>query len=167
MVCVGNDTVTPHKPDLMTLAKGLTGAHLPLGSVVINENVRRQLETQMRFTGLTYLASPVARGLAAVRAYEDEKLIERSRRLGGEMLLELKRLQQKHRLHQATVRGGHGLFAILNWSATQSVARVGAWRKRLANDDPCPKSACSRCIFAVRGSRDNPRTPLVIEEREP
>ena len=73
------------KPDLMTLAKGLTGAHVPLGAVVVSENLARHLETQMLFTGLTYCGHPLAcaAGLAAVRAYEDEKLIERSRRLGG------------------------------------------------------------------------------------
>src|SRR5205807_5927791 len=102
------------KPDLMTLAKGLTGAHLPLGAVVMNENVARRLETQMLFTGLTYFGHPLgcAAGLAAIRAYEDEKLIERSRRLGGAMLLELKGLQRQRRLI-GDVRGGHGLFAIV------------------------------------------------------
>src|SRR5438045_8908733 len=80
----------------------------------MNENVVRNLETQMLFTGLTYFGHPLtcAAGLAAIRAYEDEKLIERSRHLGGAMLLELKRLQQKHRLI-GDVRGGHGLFAIV------------------------------------------------------
>src|SRR4029450_11251844 len=34
------------KPDLMTLAKGLTGAHLPLGAVVVNETVAGHLENQ-------------------------------------------------------------------------------------------------------------------------
>src|SRR4030095_3946818 len=48
------------KPDLMTLAKGLTGAHLPLGAVVANENVARHLETQMLFTGLTYCGHALA-----------------------------------------------------------------------------------------------------------
>src|ERR1700757_4795497 len=102
------------KPDVMTLAKGLTGAHVPLGAVVVNENVAQHLETQMLFTGLTYCGHPLAcaAGLAAVRAYEDEKLIERSRRLGSAMFLELKRLQQKYRLI-GDVRGGQGLFAIV------------------------------------------------------
>src|SRR5436309_8107093 len=79
------------KPDLMTLAKGLTGAHVPLGAVVANENVARHLETQMLFTGLTYCGHPLAcaAGMAAIRAYEDEKLIERSRRLGSAMLREI------------------------------------------------------------------------------
>ncbi len=99
------------KPDLMTLAKGLTGAHLPLGAVLLNENVARRLESQMLLAGLTYCGHPLAcaAGLAAVRAYEDEKLIERSRRLGAAMFAELKQLQERHRMI-GEVRGGHGLF---------------------------------------------------------
>src|SRR5207302_9173201 len=100
--------------DLMTLAKGLTGAHLPLGAVVVNEDVARHLETQMLFTGLTYFGHPLAcaAGVAAILAYEDEKLIERLRRLGGAMLLELKQLQHQHRVI-GDVRGCQGLFAIV------------------------------------------------------
>jgi taurine---2-oxoglutarate transaminase len=100
--------------DLMTLAKGLTGALLPLGAVVVNETIARRLETEMLFTGLTYCDHPLscAAGLAAICAYEDENLIERSRRLGSAMFLELKRPQEQHRLI-GDVRGGHGLFAVI------------------------------------------------------
>ena len=41
------------RPDIMTLAKGLTGAHLPLGAVVVSASVARALEPQMLMTGLT------------------------------------------------------------------------------------------------------------------
>jgi taurine--2-oxoglutarate transaminase len=157
------------KPDLMTLAKGLTGAHLPLGAVVANENVARHLETQMLFTGLTYCGHPLAcaAGLAAIRAYEDEKLIERSRRLGGEMLLELKRLQQNHPLI-GDVRGGHGLFAIVELvSDAISRAPMAPWP-----DTPpqltalVQKARALGVSFAVRGNLIILAPPLVIEEGE-
>jgi taurine---2-oxoglutarate transaminase len=157
------------KPDLMTLAKGLTGAHLPLGAVVINENVARHLETQMLFTGLTYSGHPLtcAAGLAAVRAYEDEQLIERSRRLGGEMLLELKRLQQKHRLI-GDVRGGHGLFAIVEL-VSDPISRVplAPWPETpLQLTALVQKARALGVSFAVRGNLIILAPPLVIEERE-
>jgi taurine--2-oxoglutarate transaminase len=157
------------KPDMMTLAKGLTGAHLPLGAVVANENVARHLETQMLFTGLTYCGHPLAcaAGLAAIRAYEDEKLIERSRRLGGEMLLELKRLQQNHPLI-GDVRGGHGLFAIVELvSDAISRAPMAPWP-----DTPpqltalVQKARALGVSFAVRGNLIILAPPLVIEEGE-
>jgi taurine--2-oxoglutarate transaminase len=41
------------RPDLMTLAKGLTGAHIPLGAVVLARHVAATLEHSMHNTGLT------------------------------------------------------------------------------------------------------------------
>src|SRR5438477_8384157 len=157
------------KPDLMTLAKGLTGAHLPLGAVVMNENVVRNLETQMLFTGLTYFGHPLtcAAGLAAIRAYEDEKLIERSRRLGGEMFAELKRLQQKHRVI-GDVRGGHGLFAIVEL-VSDSISRtpLASWPETPPQLTALVKKARSLGVsFAVRGNLLILAPPLVIEESE-
>jgi taurine--2-oxoglutarate transaminase len=157
------------KPDLMTLAKGLTGAHLPLGAVVVNENVARHLETQMLFTGLTYCGHPLAcaAGLAAIRAYEDEKLIERSRRLGGAMFLELKRLQQQHRLI-GDVRGGHGLFAVIELvSDPISRAPLAPWPETPPQLRALVQKALARGVsFAVRGNLIILAPPLVIEERE-
>jgi len=39
------------RPDLMALAKGLTGAHLPLGAVVLSAAVARALEPQDSVNG--------------------------------------------------------------------------------------------------------------------
>jgi len=157
------------KPDLMTLAKGLTGAHLPLGAVLVNENVAQHLETQMLFTGLTYCGHPLAcaAGLAAVRAYEDEKLIERSRRLGGAMLLELKQLQQRHRL-VGDVRGGHGLFAVVELvSDPISRAPLAPWPQTPQQLTVLVQKALALGVsFAVRGNLIILAPPLVIEERE-
>jgi taurine--2-oxoglutarate transaminase len=102
------------KPDLMTLAKGLTGAHVPLGAVVVSERVAARLEHQMLSTGLTYCGHPLAcaAGVAAVHAYQEENLIERSRHLGREMVRELEFLQHRHAVI-GDVRWGGGLFAIL------------------------------------------------------
>jgi taurine--2-oxoglutarate transaminase len=58
------------RPDLMTLAKGLTGAHMPLGAVVVDAPVARALEPQMLYTGLTYCGHPLscAAGVAAIES---------------------------------------------------------------------------------------------------
>jgi len=137
--------------------------------VVMNENVARRLETQMLFTGLTYCGHPLAcaAGLAAVRAYENEKLIERSRRLGGEMFLELKRLQQKHRLI-GDVRGGQGLFAIVELVSDQtSRAALAPWPQTPPQLTTLVRKARGLGVsFAVRGNLIILAPPLVIEERE-
>ena len=68
----------------------------------------------MLYTGLTYCGHPLscAAGVAAVEAYGDERLIERSRTLGALMFERLKALQAKHSII-GDVRGGDGLFAVV------------------------------------------------------
>ncbi len=102
------------RPDLMTLAKGLTGGHLPLAAVVLSRDVAAALEHQMLYTGLTYCGHPLccAAGLAALAAYEEEGLIQRSRLLGAELLRQLRALQERHPA-VGDVRGGRGLFAVM------------------------------------------------------
>jgi taurine--2-oxoglutarate transaminase len=157
------------KPDLMTLAKGLTGAHLPLGAVLISSTVAARLENEMLYTGLTYCGHPLAcaAGLAALHAYENEKLIERSRSLGAQMFAELKSLQQRHPVI-GDVRGGHGLFAVLELVSDQkSRAPLAPWPQT----PPALKALVRKAItegvsFAVRGNLILLAPPLVIGERD-
>jgi taurine---2-oxoglutarate transaminase len=157
------------RPDLMTLAKGLTGAYLPLGAVLLTAGVARVLEPQMLFTGLTYCGHPLAcaAGVAAIETYQDEGLITRSRRLGAEMLQHLQRLQARHTVI-GDVRGGHGLFAVIE------LVRDRASREPLA---PWPQlhpalrqlieAAMNRGVsFAARGNLLLLAPPLIIAERE-
>lgn len=157
------------RPDLMTLAKGLTGAHLPLGAVVLSAAISRDLAPQMLLTGLTYSGHPLAcaAGLAALESYEDEKLIERSRRLGAELYQSLKAMQARHAVI-GDVRGGHGLFAVIE------LVRDRATRTPLAPWDrmhPGVRELLDRALaagvsFAARGNLLLLSPPLVIEERE-
>jgi taurine--2-oxoglutarate transaminase len=104
------------RPDMMTLAKGLTGAHLPLGAVVVSAPIARIIEPQMLYTGLTYCGHPLscAAGVAAIESYESEGLIARSRRLGAALLERLKEIQSR-RMVIGDVRGGHGLLPWSSW----------------------------------------------------
>jgi len=157
------------RPDLMTLAKGLTGAHLPLGAVVLSSRIARLLEPQMLYTGLTYCGHPLscAAGVAALESYLEEDLIERSRKLGAAMLVELRRMQQRHATI-GDVRGGQGLFAVLE------LVRDRATREPLApwpQQHPALGELLRRALregvsFAARGNLLLIAPPLVIAERE-
>jgi len=157
------------RPDLMSLAKGLTGAHLPLGAVVLSRDVADRLEHEMLYTGLTYCGHPLAcaAGLAAVQAYADEGLIERSRALGARMYAALQAMRDRVPL-VGDVRGGHGLFAvvelvkdlttrepILPWPQVHPSLRALVDRAREAG-----------VSFAVRGNLILLAPPLVIEEKD-
>jgi taurine---2-oxoglutarate transaminase len=157
------------KPDLMTLAKGLTGAHLPLGAVVLSADIARRLENEMLLTGLTYCGHPLscAAGLAALHAYEEEGLIERSRRLGQQMFDAVKAMQSRHSLI-GDVRGGHGLFAVVELVADRATrSPLAPWPQMPAALKRLLADAMAQGVsFAARGNLVLLAPPLVIEESE-
>ncbi|MGH9387771.1 MAG: aspartate aminotransferase family protein [Vicinamibacterales bacterium] len=78
------------EPDLVCLAKGLGGG-FPMGAFVYTKAMRDVLSTGAH--GSTFGGSPLAcaAGLAAIRTYRDEGLIERSAHLGAGLLAALQR----------------------------------------------------------------------------
>ena len=157
------------RPDLMTLAKGLTGAHLPLGAVVLSGAVARRLEPQLLLTGLTYCGHPLccAAGVAAIECYQEEDLIARSRRLGAAMLERVRQMQSRHSVI-GDVRGGRGLFAVIELvSDRASRAPLSPWPElHRALQALLHAGLQSGVSFAARGNLILLAPPLVIEERE-
>jgi beta-alanine--pyruvate transaminase len=75
-------------PDMITFAKGVTSAAVPLGGVLVSNEVHRTFMAGPPaaiefFHGYTYSAHPLAcaAGLATLQLYEDEKLFERGKRM--------------------------------------------------------------------------------------
>ncbi len=77
------------QPDLLCMAKGLGGG-FPMGAVAYTAQVRAALSQGAH--GSTFGGSPLAcaAGLAAIGAYRDEHLIERSADMGAQMLVRLR-----------------------------------------------------------------------------
>jgi taurine--2-oxoglutarate transaminase len=157
------------RPDLMTLAKGLTAGYLPLGAVVVSAPIARILEPQMLYTGLTYCGHPLscAAGVAAVESYEREGLIARSRRLGADMLARLKQMQSRHTV-VGEVRGCHGLFAVVELVRDRRTREpLSAWPKMHPGLTQLLRSGMEAGVsFAARGNLLLIAPPLVIEEKE-
>jgi taurine--2-oxoglutarate transaminase len=157
------------RPDLMTLAKGLTGAHIPLGAVVLAEHVAANLEHSMLSTGLTYCGHPLAcaAGVAALAAYEDERLIERSRCLGRIMLRRLEDMQNAHTVI-GDVRWGGGLFAIVELVKDRRTREpLAPWPAVHPSMHLFVSRAREREIsFAIRGNLIILAPPLVILEND-
>jgi taurine--2-oxoglutarate transaminase len=153
----------------MTLAKGLTGAHLPLGAVVLSAAVAAKLENEMLYTGLTYCGHPLscAAGIAAMEAYDNERLIERSRTLGATLFTDLLRLQQKHAII-GDVRGGDGLFAVIELVRDRATKEpLSQWPQAHPALKKLVKDALAENVsFAIRGNLILLAPPLVIKEIE-
>jgi putrescine aminotransferase len=70
------------KPDMMTLAKGITSGYLPLSAVMIGDRVADTLISKGGefYHGFTYSGHPVACAvaLANIKIIEDEKLVQRT-----------------------------------------------------------------------------------------
>ena len=157
------------RPDIMTLAKGLTGAAVPLGAVVMSAAIARRIEHQMFYGGLTYCGHPLscAAGLAALDAYRDEKLIERSRTLGARMFGELQKLKSRHPVI-GEVRGGHGLFAVLELIADPATrAPLAPWPQQSDPQRAMLRAALDEGVsFGSRGNLLIIAPPLVIDETD-
>jgi taurine--2-oxoglutarate transaminase len=90
---VDHDGVTP---DLLTMAKGLTGGYAPGGAVIVSDAVARHFDENVLYCGLTTYAHPLicAAIVAAIESYRDEALVPRAAALGawwGPRLAELAR----------------------------------------------------------------------------
>ena len=157
------------RPDIMTLAKGLTGAAVPLGAVVMSAAIAQRIEKEMFYGGLTYCGHPLscAAGLAALDAYRDEKLIERSRVLGARMFEELRNLRSRHPVI-GEVRGGHGLFAVVELIADPATrAPLAPWPRQADQQRALLRAALDEGVsFGSRGNLLIIAPPLVIDETD-
>ena len=86
------------KPDLMTMAKGLTSAYAPLGAVGMTEEIYRYFDEKVYRGGLTYTAHPVslAAMVANIQVLQEDKLIERAASLGPRLKRMLSDMGEAH-----------------------------------------------------------------------
>jgi taurine--2-oxoglutarate transaminase len=157
------------KPDVITLAKGLTGAMLPLGAVVMSREIAAHFDDQLLHAGLTYCGHPLAcaAGVAAIDTYRDERLIERSRALGARLRGELERLRSRHAVI-GDVRGGHGLFAVVELVEDHASRRPHVpWPQTAPALRALVDAAMQEGVsFATRGNLIFLAPPLVIAESD-
>jgi len=85
-------------PDLITMAKGITSAYVPLGAVGMRRTIADIFQDRPFPAGLTYNSHPLAcaAALATIAAYEEDGLIEKARRTGTVMAALLDDLAKRH-----------------------------------------------------------------------
>jgi taurine--2-oxoglutarate transaminase len=85
-------------PDLMTMAKGITSSYIPLGAVGMRRKIGDHFKDKMFPGGLTYSSHALAcaTALATIAVYEEDGLIERTRRMGKVMADLMADLAKRH-----------------------------------------------------------------------
>ena len=87
------------KPDILTTAKGITGAYVPLGLTATTREIADYFEGHFFAHGHTYEAHPLtlAPAIAAIHEYKRLDLIAESKRKGEYLGKRLTELKSKHR----------------------------------------------------------------------
>jgi len=100
-------------PDLITMAKGLTSAYVPLGAVGMRPAIAAYFKDHLFSGGLTYSSHPLAcaAALATIAVYEEDDLIANARRMGVVMKQKLADLAARHPSIGAT--RSIGLFGVI------------------------------------------------------
>lgn len=107
-------------PDMMTIAKGLTSAIVPLGAVMVNDQIAAHFEHNPLGHGITYGSHTVgcAAALATLGVYEEDNLIENAVRMGEIIQAEYAAMTERHpSIGEAR---GRGLFTVIELTADRS-----------------------------------------------
>jgi len=95
------------QPDLMLLAKALSGACVPIGAIVGTPRTWTFLSDNPMIHTSTFGGNPLAcaAGMAAIEVVEDENLVERSAAQGEKLMGALRATQSRYPKHIKEVRG--------------------------------------------------------------
>ena len=85
-------------PDIMCFAKGLTCGYIPLGGMIIKEEIINKFNDKPLPLGLTYSGHAVACAAAneVLKIYDDENLISNAAAMGKHMEARVEKMKEKH-----------------------------------------------------------------------
>jgi taurine--2-oxoglutarate transaminase len=86
------------KPDIMTIAKGLTSGYVPMGAAIVSDKIAAHFDNNTLWAGLTYSSHPLgcAAAIANIEVYRQENLIERAKEMGKLLRKGLMDLAEQH-----------------------------------------------------------------------
>lgn len=118
------------EPDMVLLAKSLSGGHVPVGAVLTKKWVFDKVFDRMDKAvvhGSTFAKNDLAMaaGLATLDVLESERLIERAELLGARLLAAFESMAERHEFVK-TVRG-KGLMVGVEFGTPRSLKLKAAW----------------------------------------
>jgi taurine--2-oxoglutarate transaminase len=87
------------RPDLITFAKGVNSGYVPVGGVLISDEIAHHFDDRVFPGGLTYSGHPLAAAsiVASIAAMKEEGIVDNARRIGTDVLGPgLRRLAETH-----------------------------------------------------------------------
>ena len=145
------------KPDMMTVAKGLSGAYQPISGLLLTDAIHDALKAGSRkhgafAHGLTYAAHPVASAVAleALNIYRDRRIVEHVQSVAPYFFERLNALADHPLVGQVR---GMGLLAGVEITADKATktpfppeAAIGAWIQAKAMEHGVIVRAIANCI---------------------
>lgn len=118
-------------PDLIVFAKGITSGYVPLGGVIIPEEIVNTFNERVFPGGLTYSGHPLAcaAAVATIDAMKDEKMVENAAHIGETIMGPgLRELAKKHKVI-GDIRGVGvfwGMDIVTNRETREPIAPYGS-----------------------------------------
>ena len=117
------------KPDIVTMAKGMTSSYMPLGCMAISDQIADHFEDNVFWGGLTYNshALGLAAAIANIEVLRDEGYVENAAKLGSVMREEMDRLTEEH----PCVKEGRniGLFGMIDLQKNEDGERMAGYNE--------------------------------------
>jgi ornithine--oxo-acid transaminase len=139
------------EPDMVLLAKALSGGHVPIGALLTRKNIFDKIFNRMDRAvvhGSTFAKNDLAMaaGIATLEVIESEKLIEAAAKRGAELQLALARIVPDYELLKE-VRG-KGLMIGIEFGPPKSLRLKASWNVLETANKGCSASSlpcrCSR-----------------------
>lgn len=118
------------QPDMILLAKALSGGHVPIGALLTRKDIYDRLFNRMDRAvvhGSTFAKNDLAMaaGIATLAVLDSEKLIENAARTGEQLLKTLRGMTERHEMLKE-VRG-LGLMIGIEFGAPKSLKLRASW----------------------------------------
>jgi len=118
------------EPDMVLLAKSLSGGHVPVGAVLTRKWIFEKVFDRMDravIHGSTFAKNDLAMaaGLATLDVIESERLMENAARIGARLLGTFERMAQRHELVKAA--RGKGLMIGIEFGPPRSLKLKASW----------------------------------------
>ncbi|MBI4197315.1 MAG: aspartate aminotransferase family protein [Deltaproteobacteria bacterium] len=164
-------------PDLVCIAKGLSGGFVPIGAILYRREIYRKIFSKMdrcvvhsNTFGKNNLA--MACGLSTLQIMQEEKLPERAESLGAQLLLGINELGKRYEMFKEA--RGRGLMIGIEFQEPKSLKLRAGWKMihvahgLFGQMIVVPLLTKHRILTQVAGHNDLVKLlpPLIIDEKD-